>query len=511
MRYAMKLCLVITIAASTFLPSRAAYSYRRVKLGPFEVVPSLAVDLRQHSNVYLASDDQPQREVSGLLLDIRPGLNLVFRPKLEKQIRGLYVDAKYSPAIALFPSAPEICFGDNSCGLRRSTPDKFKLDHNFFASARYQASNRLTFSASGEYTRPELSRADISLEDLSYGGGVKYDIARHLSLEGTYRHTRFRTPVERVVAGNIIEEDTVFGTFDQDAMGANLSWQFGQSLWIGAHYEHRKRVFDEPLLNDFNLDGIADSNKDFEQDSVEGSISKLITRQTRGTIRGGYVFRDQGVRNFGAKDYSHWIGSATLETLLTKRTRVQASAEYVITDTVRRLSFEDINSFTNDQIGQFSVLPEQFSSAESRRLILDLVQNVFQRGDQLIFGVAFQKDTLLDQFGSQNFFIPGSPEKREGEFLQPGVCVIPGTDPANPSAGAQYCNTVLADQEQELFLVSLGYRMRVLRWLGLQAKTAYFDGTTTPLLKTDFGSNVPIHSSYWNFAAGVVINLQVFQ
>src|SRR5436190_1768785 len=82
-----------------------AEAYRRVKIGPFEVVPTFSLELKQHSNVYVVSDKQkredPSFDVSGLVFYFRPGLNILVKPNLEKRIKGLYFNFKYTPSFIL--------------------------------------------------------------------------------------------------------------------------------------------------------------------------------------------------------------------------------------------------------------------------------------------------------------------------------------------------------------------------------------------------------------------------
>ena len=87
-----------------------AHAYKRLKVGPLEFVPTFSVELRQHSNVYLSSDDQPASDttrVSGFLLDVRPGMLLTLKPNLEKRIRGLYMDIRVAPSLVLMVADPQ--------------------------------------------------------------------------------------------------------------------------------------------------------------------------------------------------------------------------------------------------------------------------------------------------------------------------------------------------------------------------------------------------------------------
>ena len=54
--------------------------------------------------------------------------------------------------------------------------------------------------------------------------------------------------------------------------------------------------------------------------------------------------------------------------------------------------------------------------------------------------------------------------------------------------------------------------MRLLRWLGLQIRSSYFNGETRPRPKVaSDGTIQPVKTSYWNASFGLVINLKVFQ
>jgi hypothetical protein len=260
------------------------------------------------------------------------------------------------------------------------------------------------------------------------------------------------------------------------------------------------------LANDFDRDGIPDTFKDYTQQSADARLTKRLSRQVHGSAQVGHTWRESDLRAFGAKDYSTWTWAFTVDSLLSRRTRIQFQADRVLTDTVREFTIIDLNAFTNDQLGQFTVLPEQFSAVYDERFALDLVQNVFRRGDQVLVGVAYQRDHLVDQIGSQNFFIPGTP------FLRPEC------------QGQSFCETVLRNERQRRFLVTGAYRVRMpgkFRFMGIQARGTWFRGEAETEF-TDaferlegqippFARQAPrvIDTNYWSFGAGLVINLQV--
>ena len=133
-----------------------------------------------------------------------------------------------------------------------------------------------------------------------------------------------------------------------------------------------------------------------------------------------------------------------------------------------------------------------------------------KRGDQVIFGAAYQRDDVLDQFGTRNLFSPTTTTEtaRAGIFDGTGC--------------TEFCTTVLPDQQRTQWVITAGYRRRVLRWLGLQVRGAYYDGETVAVISPGArelyeaeGLAVPepqpLTSSYWNISAGLVINVQALQ
>jgi len=535
-RLAKLTAVTIALVASSAGPGAA---YQRIKFGPLEIVPSLSVEIRQHSNIYLTDDQSPSTptsDVSGIIIDIRPGIGLAFRPNLEKTIRGLTFNASYTPTLIFFPQAPALCgvppLEDCPEG-RASEPDVFKFDHSAHANVRYQMGKGFTISGGADFTQPQLSQADISLSDLTLRAGAKFDLSRTMSLEGSVRYTDFKTPSQSIIGsdpGVSVVDDTPFGTYKEFRYDAIFDWQAGRTLNVGVHFFQQDRDFlafsdvppapDGSHVNDINGDGIPDNSKDYEQRTVEAFATKQLGRQARATVRAGRRWRESKLRQFAPKNRDRWIGSGTFETVLSETTRLQSSLEFTQTDTIRRVGFEDINVFTTDQIGQFSVIQEQFSTVYSRRFLVDFIQNVFQRGDQLLLGFAYQNNDLIDQLATQNFFVPGTPFSRT---LDESVCEIPAED--GKTKGAQFCETVANNAEDRSWLITGGYRLRLKKWLGLQVRLAYFDGETQLRAKNvHAGETLPDGSiaptqedpplqttTYWNLTGGVVINLQAFQ
>ena len=175
--------LLVTTLSSLWTPS--AEAYRRLRFGPFEIVPQFAVEVRQHSNVFVTSDEAAagnpnSAKVSGVIIDLRPGLNIVAKSGLEKRIRGFYLDLHYNPALVLFPGAQQnICIGGSGpecTNGRIGAPDRVKLDQNVALGLRYQSSGRLTFSGGVNYSHPEIAKADFAIKDFSAHLGA-YNVA----------------------------------------------------------------------------------------------------------------------------------------------------------------------------------------------------------------------------------------------------------------------------------------------------------------------------------------------
>ena len=89
------------------------------------------------------------------------------------------------------------------------------------------------------------------------------------------------------------------------------------------------------------------------------------------------------------------------------------------------------------------------ATSQSRRFLVDLLQTLFKRGDQLLLGFAYQRDDLIDQIGTRNFFAPGEIPRA----LDETVC-----RQADNELGPAFCAPVLDGQMPLDALLSAGAR-----------------------------------------------------
>jgi len=207
--------------------------------------------------------------------------------------------------------------------------------------------------------------------------------------------------------------------------------------------------------------------------------------------------------------------------LLAEHTKLQASVERALTDTVRDITFEDINTFTADAVGAFTVLDNSYSAVTSKRLFVDLVQTISsKRKDQLLLGVSLQKDDFVDAQSGLNGFV---------RVLEPGGAQSTvRRDQLPPDApffcdGSTSCEVIQPDKRQSMQIFTLGYRYRLRSWLAIQLRGTHFnrsehfgarpflqlasDGTYSVVTPED-PADVLTH--YFSIDGGLVLNLRVF-
>ena len=99
--------VLLVMTLSTLWASNAQ-AYRRLRFGPFEIVPQFAVDIRQHSNVFVTSDEAAagnpnSAKVSGVIIEqpLRgyPGMEKPEHPRFANRERLL------APTVGTPPSA----------------------------------------------------------------------------------------------------------------------------------------------------------------------------------------------------------------------------------------------------------------------------------------------------------------------------------------------------------------------------------------------------------------------
>jgi hypothetical protein len=88
---------------------------------------------------------------------------------------------------------------------------------------------------------------------------------------------------------------------------------------------------------------------------------KRLSRTMESEAYAGYVIRDNQERQFGERQYKGLTGGAWFSSLLAPRTKLQISGEYQLTDTIRELTFTDVNTFSSDELGAFTNIDFEFA------------------------------------------------------------------------------------------------------------------------------------------------------
>ena len=108
---------------------------------------------------------------------------------------------------------------------------------------------------------------------------------------------------------------------------------------------------DQSGCNDQNGNGVADRSKDYDQQRYQVGLQKKLSLHSEGQVYVGQVRRSETRREFGDSRYDELIWGGWFSSLLAENTKLQASVESTFTDTVRDITFEDINTFTTDAVG----------------------------------------------------------------------------------------------------------------------------------------------------------------
>lgn len=494
--------------------------------GPVEIVPFFSVGIESHSNVYLTTEDTPNdspiRDVSGIILAIDPGVRISFHPKL----RNIKLDVNYIPQLKLFPDAPGIVLVPGASPPYSPTghkPDQFYVNHHFNFNAGVPVGERfLIFAVGGNFDQPDVAATNTSLRDMSFYAGPRFFLPNNLSARLQYKRRFFHDPVVLLTqsGGQWVEvEDTKspFGTFTENQFELDADWQPSARLRAGVVGRCNQRGFwgvrETPFTTiqepwDINGDGVPDSVKNYDQWFAGGSADFLLRPNMSAGGEVGYIKRDLEQRQFGADTYDSIVGRVSFSTALTRDnwTRLQAFAEHTLTDTYREMDGFENNVFTDPQLGAFTILPDDFTMAYSTRGVVDLVRLVNRRGDQVLFGFSYQRDELRDTLNaSVNLF--QNPAIGKGLTLDEISARL-------VELGLYNVPSAIPERTQEMYLLTLGYRLKLLKWLGIQATGTYYKGDYDLENESDLVDGVgivdPGAADYFSFNAGVVMNVNVF-
>ncbi|MFC2171334.1 hypothetical protein ACFLU6_01730 [Acidobacteriota bacterium] len=499
----------------------------RIRKGPLEIIPYFTFSVESHGNIYLASNDAPElitdgvqvaenplRKRSGIVLHLDPGVRIFVRPQ-SLGTRNLYVGFNFIPQVKLFPGAEDIDPFDTDI----EKPDLIYINHHIKGDIRYNIGKRfLSLAAGGSFDQPDIAAAtNAHFRVYKYWGSVAGFMPLNFKLTAKY-------------LGETFEDDsrgkTAFGSFQGNSVTASLDNQISPLVKVGATYEYHKRKFygirdraDEPIYDDsgskmrpypqdIDEDTIHDSVKNYEQSTYGGTGRVQIRPNMHASGFIGYSLRKMAERQFGAPEYDAIVGRISLTTTIrgTYWTRLQAYAEHSMTDTYRDMDPLEKNAFTDPELGAFTLLPDDFTVAYSTRMVVDVVQRInATRGDQVLFGVAYQKDRLEDVLsGTLNIFGSGLTTEQRLQ-RQEEVYGQYNTEPW------------ITERVQEMFIVTAGYRFNLKKWLGLQARGVYYKGDFNESTAIDPAAPVIPHAQddsgktdYFAFLGGFVINLNVF-
>jgi hypothetical protein len=485
----------------------------RLKKGPFEITPSVSINIQQHSNIYLSTEDTPDEvggkkntllNVSDILLFTDARLNFSFKPNLERKLKGLFLDGEISPSFVYFPRAPLPPY------FEQQKPDKFKFDYYASAFARYRFDPTLVASFHFNYDKPEIAASTNRFSERNIGGGAKWDLSRLVSVEGEYNQQVFHSPSSATDYENVFDESqewSPFGSYEDGALRFRGRAELSMTLTALGFATRHVRDF-KGFSQDLDQNGIIDQRKDYTEWRYGGGAAWRPSRMAVVTAEVGYEKRTYERREFGSETYDGFTGRASLITTLSPRSRLQFLGDYHMVDTYE---FIDVgqNAFTGYELGAFTLIPPQFSVARHLRAVVDYGLTVNTRGDQILFGYAFQRDEMKDQLSSKNLFVPNDPND-PGKGYTIGYFDGTAFIPTN--------KTLAPDQTQQLQLLTAGYRLRVLKWLGLQFRGTYFWGDLNEEVERLTGPPPPgvepdanpgaLH--YFAFTGGFVINLGLF-